>query len=117
VPQSGLGAPGRGGRGSTARSDDWNAYLRRVHGETVGIIHPCHPLVGKRVSVIHYRRDRAGPAVVVELPDRSLQCMPERWTDRARPDPCSISVSPASRFSAHCLLEVADLLESWRNEH
>ena len=100
----------------SSHSDVWNAYLRRVHGETVVITHPCHPLAGQRVDVIHYCPDGAVPSVVIELPDQSLQCLPVRWTDRCVPEWYAANASEGSRLSAPALLEVVKWLEKWKDE-
>lgn len=66
----------RGSTSNSRRSSGWNAYLRRVRGETVVITHPGHPLSGKAVAVRHYRPKGRLPSVLVELPDRTAQCVP-----------------------------------------
>ena len=47
----------------------WNAYLRKVHGETVIITHPCHPFYGHSVDVLHFQLDTQNPSIMVEFPD------------------------------------------------
>ena len=97
-------------------SSDKNAYLRRVHGETIIITHPCHPLAGQAVAVLHYRPRSRNPSVLVELPDLSVQCLPLSWTERARPDLHRVIQAPEQRLSGLGALEVTELLEKWSGE-
>ena len=97
-------------------SSGWNAYLRRIDGETITITHPCHPLSGQLVRVLHYRLKSEQPSVVVELADLSVQCMPLSWTDRALPNPHDSCQQDGARLSGLALLEVVKLLEQWRGE-
>ena len=101
---------------STNRCSGWNAYLRRVRGETVAITHPGHPLSGKAVAVLHYRPRSRLPSVLVELPDRTAQCVPLSWTDRASPDPHRAMTVPGARLSGLALVELVGLIEGWEEE-
>ena len=88
----------------------WNAYLRYIHGESVVITHPCHPLVGRSLPVLHYRRRGPAPSVVVEFPDGSAQCLPLGWTGGA----AAVSETTVrGRLCGRALLEVVQLLEAW----
>ena len=101
------------------RSDGWNAYLRRVQGQTVVITHPGQPLSGKRVAVLHYRPEGRCSSVLVELPDRTTRCLPLSWTDRGAPDPHRTVMAPGARLSGLALLALlalVRLIESWREE-
>ena len=98
------------------RSDGWNAYLRRVDGETVRITHPCHPLFGQEVAVLHFRLGSESPSVVVELADGTVRCLPLSWTDRALPDAAVAEQGEGRRLSGLGLLEVAELVERWKSE-
>ena len=99
---------------ATTRSDEWNAYLRRVEGESVSITHPCHPFAGQSVPVLHHRPRGGSPTVVVEMPDGTARPLPLEWTDRARPDPHAAAAAPGGRLSGLALLEVAALLRDFR---
>lgn len=78
--------------------------------------HPCHPLSGQLVRVLHYRLKSAHPSAVVELPDLTVQCVPLSWTERALPNPHELTGRNDARFSGLELLEVVKLLEQWRGE-
>ena len=91
----------------------WNAYLRRIRNQTVVLTHPCHPLIGQELAVLHYRTKGDRPSVVVELPDGSVQAMPLSWTDRAAPSPHQIGLSGDSCLSGLALVELVQLLASW----
>lgn len=83
------------------------AYLRKVHGETVVIIHPCHPLNGQSVDILHLR---SNSHILVELPNGSAQVIPVSWTDRSIPNihkQCKIEGLCLSPFA---LLEAAEWL-------
>ena len=97
----------------SGRSDGWNAYLRRVEGQTVVITHPGHPLSGRTVAVLHYRPKGRSPSVLVEMADQTAQALPLSWTDRASPDPHRVASSPGMRLSGLALLDLVRLLESW----
>ena len=88
-----------------------NAYLRRVHGEFVVITHPCHPLVGRSLPVLHYRPRGPTPTVVAEFPDGSAQVLPLSWTDRGAPS--APEATARGRLYGIALLEVVRLLEAW----
>jgi len=96
------------------RSDEWNSYLRRVEGEFITITHPCHPLEGRAVPVLHHRPRGPNPTVVVEMPDGSARPLSLEWTDRARPDPHPAASAPGARLSGLALLEVAARLRVFR---
>jgi hypothetical protein len=98
------------------RSSGWNAYLRRVRGETVVITHPGHPLSGKALAVLHYRPKGRLPSVLVEQPDGTTQCVPLSWTDRASPDPHRAVTVPGARLSGLALVELAGLIEGLEEE-
>jgi hypothetical protein len=68
------------------------------------------------VAVLHYRRRRPNPTVVVELPDGRATPIPLSWTDRARPDPHAAAGAPGSRLSGIALLEVARRIAHFRKE-
>ena len=87
--------------------------MRRVDGETIVITHPCHPLAGQAVLVLHYRPKACNPSVLVELPDHSTGCLPLSWTERARPDPHRVMQEPGQRLSGLGALEVTELLEKY----
>ena len=97
------------------RSDEWNAYSRQVWGDTVIITHPCHPLVGQEVKVLHYRRHSLLPAILVELPDLSTQYLPTSWTDRGVPGVVGGSLEPGQRLCPFALLEVIEWIEKSRD--
>ena len=113
VPQERPGVRSLGPDWSTRRSDGWNAYLRRVEGQTVVITHPGHPLRGRTVAVLHYRPKGRSPSVLVEMADQTAQALPLSWTDRASPDPHRVASSPGMRLSGLALLDLVRLLESW----
>ena len=98
-------------------SSDRNAYLRRVHGEKIVITHPCHPLAGQAVLVLHYRPNSSNPSVLVELPDLSVQHLPLSWTERARPDQHRVIQEPEQRLSGLGALEMTELLEKYSGEN
>jgi hypothetical protein len=100
--------------GSKNRSDDWNAYLRRVHDETIVLTHPCHPLCGQELSVLHYRLEGSHSSVLIELPDHSTQLIPLSWTNRASPDLHHESATPGALLSGMALLELITFLDNWR---
>ena len=75
------------------------------------ITHPCHPLSGQEVRVLHYRRKGPLPAILVELPDLSTQLLPVGWTDRSAPDSLQGAIAADLRLSPTALLELIDWLE------
>ena len=88
------------------------AYLRKVHGETVHITHPCHPLNGRSVEVLHFRSRSQHPHVLIELPDGCSQAVPISWTDRAVPNIHNQCKLEGLRLSPFALLEVAEWLQN-----
>ena len=88
------------------------AYLRTVHGETVTITHPCHPLNGRSVEVLHFRSRSQHPHVLIELPNGCSQAIPISWTDRAVPNIHNQCKLEGLRLSPFALLEVAEWLQN-----
>ena len=74
------------------------------------ITHPCHPLVGCSLPVLHYRPRGPAPSVVVEFPDGTAQRLPWGWTDRGVAAPAT---TDRGRLCGGALLEVLRLLEAW----
>ena len=91
------------------------AYLRRVHGETVQIIHPCHPLNGRSLAVLHFRSRSQPPHVLIELPDGCGQDVPISWTDRAIPSVHNQCKIEGLRLSPFALLEVAEWIQKQKS--
>ena len=83
--------------------------------ETVRITHPCHPLTGMDLAVIHHRPSTRPPSVVVEHPDGTLQAVPLSWTDRALPGEQQ-AAAEAGRLSGPALVELVELLDGWEEE-
>ena len=67
------------------------------------------------MPVLHYRPAGPSPSVVVELPDRSVQCVPLSWTNRAAPDPHQAAALPGARLSGLALLELAERIGRWED--
>ncbi len=65
------------------------------------------------MPVLHYRPAGRSPSVLVELPDRSVQCVPLSWTNRAAPDPHQAATHPGVRLSGLALLELAERIDRW----
>lgn len=68
------------------------------------------------MAVLHYRRRRPEPMVVVELPDGQATPIPLAWTDRARPNLHAAASAPGSWLSGLALLEVARRIAYFRKE-
>jgi len=68
------------------------------------------------VAVLHYRRRRPEPTVVVELPDGRATPIPLAWTDRASPNLHEAASAPGSRLSGLALLEVARRIVHFRKK-
>ena len=96
---------------SRIRNTGQTAYLRTVHGETVTITHPCHPLNGRSVEVLHFRSRSQHPHVLIELPDGCSQAIPISWTDRAIPSIHNQCKIEGLRLSPFALLEAVEWLQ------
>ena len=101
---------------SNNRNTGQTAYLRKVHGETVHIIHPCHPLNGRSVEVLHFRSRSQPPHVLIELPDGCSQAVPISWTNRAVPNIHHQCKLEGLRLSPFALLEAAEWLQKQKPE-
>ncbi len=101
---------------SRIRNTGQTAYLRKVHGETVHITHPCHPLHGRSVEVLHFRSRSQHPHVLIELPDGCSQAVPISWTDRAVPNIHHQCKLEGLRLSPFALLEAAEWLQKQKPE-
>jgi hypothetical protein len=96
---------------SKIRNTGQTAYLRKVHGEAVQITHPCHPLNGRSLAVLHFRSRSQDPHVLIELPDGCGQAVPISWTDRAVPSIHNQCKIEGLRLSPFALLEAAEWLQ------
>ena len=101
-------------RTSRRRSGSRNAYLKREHGVTVVITHPCHPLHGQEVIVLQFHRQTADPRVVIEGPDGVAHVLPISWTDRALPSEHVACSGSGARLSGLAVLDLLAFLDTLR---
>jgi hypothetical protein len=86
-----------------------------VHSSALGwaeIVHPFHPLRGRRFEVLKKRRIAGVDALILRELERGTLSIPRAWTDWADPTPYDALTRPPQRFAAECLFELVALLEA-----
>ena len=76
------------------------------------IVHPFHPLRGRRFEVLKKRRIAGVDALILRELERGTLSIPRAWTDWADPSPYDSLTQPPQRFAAEYLFELVALLEA-----
>ena len=79
------------------------------------VVHPFHPLRGKRFDVLKIRRFAGIERLSLRDPILGSFAMPREWTDWADPSPYGSLGLPPRRLDADSLFELATLLEHLNN--
>ncbi|MGA2988799.1 MAG: DUF5372 family protein [Terriglobia bacterium] len=86
-----------------------------VHSSPWGwaeIVHPFHPLRGRRFEVLKKRRIAGVDTLILRELERGTLSIPREWTDWADPTPYDALTRPPHRLAAECLFELVALLEA-----
>ena len=86
-----------------------------VHSSALGwaeIVHPFHPLRGRRFEVLKKRRIAGVDTLILRELERGTLSIPREWTDWADPTPYDALTRPPHRLAADCLFELVALLEA-----
>ena len=86
-----------------------------VHSSALGwaeIVHPFHPLRGRRFEVLKKRRRAGVDTLILRELERGTLSIPREWTDWADPTPYDALTRPPHRFAADGLFELVALLEA-----
>jgi len=86
-----------------------------VHSSAWGwaeIVHPFHPLRGRRFEVLKKRRIAGVDALILRELERGTLSIPREWTDWADPTPYDSLTLPPNRLAADSLVELVALLEA-----
>ena len=78
------------------------------------VVHPFHPLNGRRCRLVEVRRAFVPPRAFFLDPEGEMRSVPVAWTDLAAPDPFKEMAAGRSPFRAADLLELAALIGSRR---
>jgi hypothetical protein len=76
------------------------------------IIHPFHPLRGRRFEVLKKRRVAGVDTLILRELERGTLSIPREWTDWADPTPYDPLTLPPHRLAADCLFELVALLDA-----
>ena len=86
-----------------------------VHSSALGwaeIVHPFHPLRGRRFEVLKKRRIAGVDTLILRELERGTLSIPREWTDWADPSPYDALTRPPQRFVAEYLFELVALLDA-----
>jgi hypothetical protein len=86
-----------------------------VHSSDLGwaeIVHPFHPLRGRRFEVLKKRRRAGVDTLILRELERGTLSIPREWTDWADPTPYDALTRPPHRLAADSLFELVALLEA-----
>ena len=78
------------------------------------IVHPFHPLRGRRFEVLKKRRIAGVDALILRELERGTLSIPREWTDWADPTPYDSLTRPPHRLAADSLFELVALLDALR---
>jgi hypothetical protein len=81
----------------------------------VTITHPCHPLRGQQVEIIHLHQS-AEPEIVVQLPDGLHARIPASWTDYPTPQERDPPADPAHLLDLDGLRQVVQFIDHIRRD-
>ena len=87
-----------------------------VHSSLLGwaeIVHPFHPLRGRRFEVLKKRRIAGVDTLILRELERGTLSIPREWTDWADPSPGDSLKLPLRRLDAESLLALVTLLEQF----
>ena len=76
------------------------------------IVHPFHPLRGRRFEVLKKRRVAGVDTLILRELERGTLSIPREWTDWADPSPYDSLTLPPHHLAADCLLELAALVDA-----
>ena len=76
------------------------------------ILHPFHPLRGRRFEVLKKRRVAGVDTLILRELERGTLTVPREWTDWADPSPDDSLTLPPHRLSVDCLFELVALLDA-----
>jgi hypothetical protein len=108
------------GSGSESSATRITAFRRSeqtalVHSSPWGwaeIVHPFHPLRGRRFEVLKKRRIAGVDTLILRELERGTLSIPREWTDWADPTPYDALTRPPHRLAAECLFELVALLQA-----
>jgi hypothetical protein len=86
-----------------------------VHSSPWGwaeIVHPFHPLRGRRFEVLKKRRVAGVDTLILRELERGTLSIPREWTDWADPTPYDSLTRPPHRLAADSLFELVALLDA-----
>ena len=99
-------------RSSACRRSEQTAL---VHSSALGwaeIVHPFHPLRGRRFEVLKKRRVAGVDTLILRELERGTLSIPREWTDWADPTPYDSLTLPPHRLAADSLFELVALLDA-----
>jgi hypothetical protein len=76
------------------------------------IVHPFHPLRGRRFEVVKKRRIAGVDTLILRELERGTLSIPREWTDWADPTPYDALTLSPHRLAADCLFELVALLDA-----
>ena len=76
------------------------------------IVHPFHPLRGRRLEVLKKRRRAGVDTLILRELERGTLSIAREWTDWADPTPYDSLTLPPHRLAADSLFELAALLDA-----
>ncbi len=76
------------------------------------IVHPFHPLRGRRFGVLKKRRRAGVDTLILRELERGTLSIPRAWTDWADPTPYDSLTLPPHRLAAEGLFELVALLDA-----
>jgi hypothetical protein len=78
------------------------------------VMHPFHPLSGRRLACVGERYNRYGMTLLLESEDGAIYSVPPQWTDLVSPDPEIVIGSGRALFRIGDLLDLALLVNRLR---
>ena len=78
------------------------------------IIHPFHPLQGKRFKILKIRRESGEDTLILKGTHRGWFFIPREWTDKASPSVHTCQKAAASILSFQHLLALSKLIDDFK---
>ncbi|HTS71336.1 MAG TPA: DUF5372 family protein [Terriglobia bacterium] len=88
------------------------ALVHSSPGGWAEIVHPLHPLRGRRFQVLKKRRRAGVDTLILRELERGTLSIPREWTDWADPPPYDSLTLPPHRLAADSLFELVALLDT-----
>ena len=76
------------------------------------LVHPFHPLRGRRFEVLKKRRIAGVDTLILRELERGTLSIPREWSDWADPTPYDALTLSAHRLAADCFFELVALLDA-----